>query len=273
MELADIGHPRKMAEGVLKLVPGITFPIPIDDIALALDIRAIEDFETEAFEGALLTNESKSNASILVRSGIIEPRRRFTIGHELGHYLMPLHFPPGDGFRCTQQDMREQEKPGVSGRPQWEAQANAFASELLMPTSEYRRRLKAAGGASIEAILSLSDAFGVSRIACGIAMLRMADSPLALVAAKEGIIKSVYPSREFPRLGLKVGMKIPKASIAAVKTGTEDSVSDCEPIDPCHWVVQEIEGLELYEQALFQVEGWTLTLLTAEVPDEDESDE
>lgn len=268
MELADIGHPRKLAEAVLKQIPGITFPIPIDEIALALDIRAIQDFDTDSFEGALLTNESKSNASILVRRGIIEPRRRFTIGHELGHYLMPLHFPSGDGFRCTQQDMRTEEKTGASGRPQWEAQANAFASELLMPNSEYRRQLKAVGGPSIEAILSLSNAFGVSRIACGIAMLKLADDPITLVAAKDGIIKSTYVGSGFPHLGLQKGMRIPKVSISAARTGEEDSVSACEAIDPCHWVAQDIEGLELYEQVLFQIDGWALTLLTAELPEE-----
>lgn len=273
MELADIGHPRKLASAVLSLIPSVVFPLPIDEVALALGIRAIESIDTDAFAGALLTNESKSNAAILVRSGTLEPRRRFTVGHELGHYLMPLHFPGADGFRCSTQDMNTEERPGLSGRSQWEAQANAFSSELLMPAVELKKRLRSKGGASVDALVALSDEFGTSKIACGRSILAAADEPCAIVVAKDGVVNQIYRSREFPFISLKPGLRLPRSSIAG---GTEleyDQISSIEPTEQCEWLSRDNrKGLELFEQVLQQKEGWTLTLLTAEI-DEDESED
>lgn len=269
MDLADIGHPRKMAEAVLGLMPSPQFPLPIDDVAMALDIRAIQEIEGAAFEGALLTNESKSNAAILVRAGVIDTRRRFTIGHELGHYLMPLHFPNADGFQCSKEDMRREEGPGLTGKPMWEAQANAFASELLMPTTEYRLRLRKAGGPSLESLVALSDVFGVSKLACAMTLMRVADDASAFVVSQKGLIRRVFRSRDFPFISLQNGMPLPKNSIASQIDAADHSISDCEPIDPCHWLSKDINGLELFEQTLFQEDDWALTMLTAEVPDDE----
>ena len=43
--------------------------------------------DTTSFEGALLTDPDKSQGIILCRPGVPGGRRRFTIGHELGHFL------------------------------------------------------------------------------------------------------------------------------------------------------------------------------------------
>lgn len=273
MDLADIGHPRKMAEAVLGLIPTPQFPLPIDDVAMALDIRAIQEIEGAAFEGALLTNESKSNAAILVRAGVIETRRRFTIGHELGHYLMPLHFPSADGFRCSKEDMRREEGLGLTGKPMWEAQANAFASELLMPTTEYRLRLRKAGGPSLESLVLLSEVFGVSKLACAMTLMRIGDDTTAFVVSQRGVIRRIFRNSDFPFISLQNGMPLPKGSFASQSGAAENSVSDCEPIDPCHWLSKDINELELFEQTLFQEDGWALTMLTAEFADDEFADD
>lgn len=273
MELADIGHPRKMAEGVLRLIPGVCFPLPIDEVALALGIRKIESFDTDAFEGALLTNDTKSNAAILFRAGTIEPRRRYTIGHELGHYLMPLHFPSSGGFQCKKSDFETDERSGMSGRPLWEAQANAFASNLLMPASEFKRRLRLLSGASIEALVSLSDDFGTSKIASGRRLLDMSDTPCAIVVAKDGVIKHLYRAKAFPFISLKAGLRLPRDSLSLIQPLLADQHSDVESTEQCNWLSKDDqEGLELFEQTLCQRDGWTLTLLTADIEDSDDED-
>ena len=270
MELADIGHPRKMAEGVLNQIPAITYPIPIDEIALALGIRRIEDFPTEDFEGALLANESKSNCAILVRAGIRDTRRRFTVGHELGHYLMPLHFPSAEGFRCSSSDMKSEDRPGLVGRPQWEAQANTFSSELLMPRVEFKRRLRKLNGASIEALIALSDDFGVSKTAAGRKLLELADDPCAMILAKRGRVEQVYRGSEFPFIQLKKGLPMPRGSTAYFEAASTADISEVEEADQCQWLSSEKSEVELFEQTLVQADGWTLTLLTAEIDEEDE---
>jgi len=60
----------------------------------------------EGYEGGLLTSADKFNGTILYNRASPQARRRFTIGHELGHFLMPSHLPSADGrFLCKMQDM------------------------------------------------------------------------------------------------------------------------------------------------------------------------
>lgn len=269
IELADIGNPRKMAAGVLDLLPKVEFPLPIEEIALALEIRQIIEFETQAFEGALLTDEAKSDCTIVVRKGLRPERRRFTVGHELGHYLMPLHIPAGDGFRCTTADFRQEEPPTARGKAAWEAEANTFSAELLMPPAEFKKRLRAAHGASLEALVSLCSDFGVSKTAGGRRMTQISDDPCALVVSKDGVIKQIYRHDAFPFVGLKHGMPVPRDALIRSFREPKDSISDIDETDPAGWHLRERRGLELYEQVLMQDEGWGITLLTAEIEDED----
>jgi Zn-dependent peptidase ImmA (M78 family) len=268
MELADIGNPRLMAEGVVKLLPDVVFPMPVDEVALALGIRTIEEFETSSFEGALLSNESKSNCAILVRAGVLETRRRFTIGHELGHYLMPLHFPSAEGFKCTKSDMSTDEASGLTGRPQWEAQANTFSSELLMPRLEFKRRLLLTKGPSIESLIKLSDDFGVSKVAVGRRVMQLSDDPCAIIVAKNQKVEAIYRGPEFPFISLKRGFSMPRGTTAFDSALHPSGASDVEDADQCHWLSRDKRNLNLYEQTLFQANDWTLTLLTAEIDDE-----
>lgn len=270
IELADIGNPRRMAAGVLGLLPDVVFPLPVEDIALALEIRRIVDFDTEAFEGALLTDEAKSNCTILVRAGTRPERRRFTVGHELGHYLMPLHIPTGDGFRCTQTDLRQGESTTTRGNSAWEAEANTFAAELLMPPKEFKQRLRNARGPSLEALVSMCADFGVSKTAGGRRMTQLADDPCALLISKDGVIQQTYRHDNFPFVGLKKGMPIPRDAQARTFRESPGSISDVEETDPSGWQLRERRGLELYQQVMAQANGWGITLLTAEIDDDDE---
>lgn len=272
MELADIGNPRKMAAGVLGLLPSVVFPLPVEEIALALEIRQIVPFDTDSFEGALLTDEAKSNCAILVRSDARPERRRFTVGHELGHYLMPLHIPTGDGFRCTQADMRQEERTGARGNAAWEAEANTFAAELLMPHVEFRRKLRAESDVSIEALTSVATEFGVSKMACGRRIMQLSDDPCAMLISKDGVVKQVYRHADFPYIGLQSGMAMPRDALARTFKESPGSASDIESTEPCGWHICEKRGLEVYEQVLLQAGGWRLTLLTAELAEDEDED-
>jgi len=271
MELADIGHPRLMAEAVIKQIPAIAYPLPIEEVALALNIARIEDIDTDAFEGALLADDTKSSCAILLKAGVIETRRRFTIGHELGHALMPLHFPSAGRFQCTKSDMRGNDSSGLKGRPLWEAQANEFSSELLMPRNEFKRRLRAKRGASIEALVELSDEFGVSKTAAGRRLISLSDDPTSMIIARHGKIEQVYRGADFPFLSVARGHSLPRGATALAIVNAQDAdVSEADEADPHDWMARPPKDMELFEQTLFQAKGWTLTLLMAEIPDEDD---
>ena len=56
-------------------------------------------------------------------------RQRFTLAHELGHYLMPWHL--GADFYCDTTDRRADLRPKSADEPE----ANRFAAELLVPSA------------------------------------------------------------------------------------------------------------------------------------------
>jgi Zn-dependent peptidase ImmA (M78 family) len=74
--------------------------------AQELDIADIRDMSTDGFEGGLITDDARSSGYILVNRSARRRRRRFTIGHELGHFLMTTHKVPAGGFQCSRDDMR-----------------------------------------------------------------------------------------------------------------------------------------------------------------------
>ena len=130
---------------ILKAEPGLTAPIPIDAIARQLDIVDIQDLKADGFVGGLITDVSRSEGFILVKRGLMEERRRFTLGHELGHFLMVHHNPTDGRFLCTAADMnrRTSRREQLPPAQRWEVEANEFASLLLMPPPMWRKEMDA----------------------------------------------------------------------------------------------------------------------------------
>ena len=49
------GHPERLAGAIHDQLPGLTGPVPVVEIALALDIEEIRETPLMSFEGALIT--------------------------------------------------------------------------------------------------------------------------------------------------------------------------------------------------------------------------
>ena len=92
------------------------------------------DIMIEAFPvrgDALLVENPKNNPRPLIILNSLRPnpgRRRFTLAHELGHLLLPWHY----GNRSCSPSYLDDYVSGDYGLT--EAEANRFASELLLPT-------------------------------------------------------------------------------------------------------------------------------------------
>ncbi|MBB2796826.1 UNVERIFIED_ORG: hypothetical protein GGD58_005744 [Rhizobium pisi] len=84
MDLADTGSPEGLVSLILKHEPDFRVPVPIEELALQLEIEEIAELETDGFEGGLITDGNRSRGIILVRRGVNQPRRRFTIGMSSG---------------------------------------------------------------------------------------------------------------------------------------------------------------------------------------------
>ena len=108
--------------------------VPVESIAESLGIQVQRDQVGDGLSGFLVRTTGTGEAVIGVNANHTQRRQRFTIAHELGHYLLhegeAVHF---DG-----------EKPGVTvnlrnresstGETDIEVEANLFAAELLMPS-------------------------------------------------------------------------------------------------------------------------------------------
>ena len=151
------------AEELLAEVPGWiwdgrSLPVPIEDIAdshCGLFVRDVEDMSTapgcppiageQTISGLLLP----SRGEIWVNAEEARqwpPRRRFTIGHELGHWV--LHQDEQTSLFCRHGtvDPDEDERSARPPLDPIEEQANWFAASLLMPAALVRRHYERTGG-------------------------------------------------------------------------------------------------------------------------------
>jgi DNA helicase-2/ATP-dependent DNA helicase PcrA len=155
-------------------------PTPLDNIVRRLGF-AVATFHASAHPGTLGYLEPGEDL-IFLRAGLPEPIRRFTLAHELGHALM--HRPSGQpdavesvgGFGdapCAEADLEsasgvwelgdEALRPGqaYSARARREAEANQFASELLLPANLVRAAYRDAE-TSATPVRTLARRFAVS---------------------------------------------------------------------------------------------------------------
>lgn len=132
------GDPRapELLRRYLAAFPCAAVPVPVEDIAEdLLGLRVRVDSGMGALSGALLP------AHRLIRVNADEPpdRRRFTVAHEIGHWVV----------HCAEQRerapimCRSVETPGA--RDVREREANVFAADLLMPEDAVRGRFDTVG--------------------------------------------------------------------------------------------------------------------------------
>jgi len=109
---------------------GAEFPVPVEAIAEDLCGLVVEELDGLAVSGMLLPSERR------VCLNLAEPpqRRRFTLAHELVHWICQAQ----NGVRADRY-CRVEEMGLDATRKRLEREANVFAAELLMPEDEVRR--------------------------------------------------------------------------------------------------------------------------------------
>ena len=276
MHLADLGAPDALAEGILKQVPDMPIPVPIEDVARSVDITDITLIGTDSFEGGLVTDRDKSEGVILVNRKSRRQRQRFTIGHELGHFLMPLHLPDnGIQFMCTLADMRRSDSSKTADRSvRVEVEANCFAASMLMPAVLFRRDLARSAVPDIALLLRLCDKYDTSKEATARRFCELTDTPSAAVFSKDGKFLYAVRGREFPFIALRRDQPLAEKSLTARFKGVEGDVSNMAAIDSYWWTDAEPHcNGQILEQALLQVDGYRLTLLQLDEEGIEEGDD
>lgn len=141
-------------------------------------------------DGALINSDENPNSfTAFVNSEISnEGRRRFTLAHEIGHFV--LHRDIQKEFSCNYFDRTELQKDGL------EKEANKFASQILMPPNrirEYDNRTW-----NFETLKDVAERFNVSLQAAGLQVVKKSSRKIAFVVSTSDVVEwGISSSRLF----------------------------------------------------------------------------
>lgn len=168
----------------------LQLPLKIDLDALARDLRlSIFEVDSKSFDGALLRSSRKHTGRILLRRGFREDgRRRFTIAHEIGHYLLHGEMQKPCSPLVIESWKQDQPKP--------ELEADTFASELLLPTKDVVCYV-AKRWPSLQVVIDIAETFGTSMMAAARKFCDVAPQACAVVWSTKRQIRWFHPSPTF----------------------------------------------------------------------------
>lgn len=189
--MTDAKRPMAEANRISKMLNAVLgterFPVKVDELALeysrqcfaASPIDRVQGEGLDGFDGMLAANKSRSKWLILYNSATAsEGRKRFTIAHEFGHYL--LHRHQQDRFECGGDDI----ETGDNNERDIEVEADSFASTLLMPLDDFRRQVDRQS-ISFDLLGHCADRYGVSLTAAALRWTEIAPKRAVLVASRD----------------------------------------------------------------------------------------
>jgi hypothetical protein len=209
----------------------------------------------------------RPEGAIIFNISAPKPRRRFTIGQELGHFLIPWHRALGSR-QCSRGNMRIQ--GGTSPDQRREAEANRFSAGMLMPKPLFQRDLQRFGAADVAHVLELRKRYGTSLEATANRYIDLTDDCCAFVYSLRGVVRYIKATRDFPRPTVRRGDELPISSLSATDRGGLGRPSRWQEIAAAVWLAERPLTV-IQEQTLVQNGGYRATLLFID-PDDAERD-
>jgi len=197
----------------------------------------------------------KDRAVVYVSRDTSPHRKRFSTGHELGHW----HHHRGKSFVCRSSDIG---KPIDEKSKDAERQADAYSGDLILPPFMVGPRLERIGEISLDGIAELASQFNASVTATAIRTMRMTRQPLILVA--HNLFGRMWQWPSITAGGMRVRDDVDARSSAFVSmlSGNKASAARKEPAN--YWFDRRhIEQFDVRVQSFRTVEGEVLTLLRA----------
>jgi len=174
-------HPDELLDEL-----GILEPEEIDLEGIAAYCGAFVVYEPlSGAEARIVGNRDK--AFITVNSNSLRSRQRFSIGHELGHWMWDRGRM---AFACSS-DVQDRRWSGADK----ETLANKFAADLLMPVQMFRGRAQRRPS-TIETVSDLADQFQASLTATAIRLVEFGSFPCIVVLHSSSGRDWFFGSRE-----------------------------------------------------------------------------
>lgn len=247
------------------------FPVKVDEVALEYSRQCCPDDPIdkvmgeplEGFEGMLTANRARSKWLVLYNNAMPSMgRQRFTIAHELGHYL--LHRDRQDQFECGSDDIETADGADERRERQLETEADQFASALLMPLDDFRRQVDGQP-IGVDLLNHCAARYGASLTAAALKWIDVAPERAILVASGEDHLLWAKSNEAAYRSGAyfatrKQTIEVPAASLAHSSNG--DSTNKVEAKRAQVWLPREPASMPLTEMTLIAAPpDYTLTLL------------
>jgi hypothetical protein len=207
-------------------------------------IKEPADLTWNSSEGALVRNpDNEAEWGIFVNPKARQERRRFTIAHELGHFV--LHRSRQTVFTCGKENIYT----GIATLKQIEREADDFASNLLMPGDVIHQRID---GKRIDFHLlsGLAKEFGVSFEAMCIRFVKYTDQRAVLVYWDHGFLKYQWPSDGARKTRVRLrDAGDPPEPLPGTLAADDTIDQEWEGIDmsATHWCSSEADEVELRE--------------------------
>lgn len=166
----------------------------VDDVEeTAKKLRlSIREVASTNFEGALIRIPQSMEGIIALKNYFKEPgRRRFTVAHEVAHFILPGHGQ--DECYCTSAQI-ESWRNDATRRQEYEA--NRFASELLLP-SRVLHPIVNSRDLTLARIKELAVQFDTSLTATAVKSVGVTEEPCAVICSVRRKVKWVHKSETF----------------------------------------------------------------------------
>ena len=266
-------RPKAQANDISKLLNKVLgtdrFPVAVEDVALQYSqqrfreapIAKIHGEDLDGFDGMLAANKKRDKWMILYNSAVSsEGRKRFTVAHEFGHYL--LHRHQQEEFACGTGDIET--KGGGKGSRDIEKEADDFATTLLMPLDDFRRQVDGET-VSFELLGHCADRYGVSLTAAAIRWLEIAPERAVLVASRDDHMLWATSNEDAFNSGAyfatrKNTIELPRSALAHSRNCTGQS--QLRRAQARLWFPREPDEMPITEMTKVAGNyGYTLTLL------------
>lgn len=192
--------PETIAKETLQRCKIDKFPVEPEDICRKLGIFFQEDRLNKSKEGCSFKEDGKYG--ILINNRVKnERRKKFTFAHEIGHIQLN-HLKDIKYIMCLSEDIENYKTDKTK-----EAEANRFASELILPSSEIIKHIKKSD-INFDLIEEISMSYGASFTATAVKVVELSDLPCILVMSKDKKIEWFIASQD-----VKYKYDVPKSDL------------------------------------------------------------
>lgn len=233
-----------------------TKALDLDVLASALGITEIRYEPNLSFEGMLIAPLEKGEGKILINASSDKKRQRFTLAHELGHYIIPSHVQTNSaGFYCFGKDLDDQNTSVIrvdEKHIRQEQEANQFATELLMPMHLIEPYL--AHEKPLQGICSLASKAKVSIAASARRFASLTDRAMIVLFSQNGVFSYCRWSKKITSSRLCQGVRLP------LTPRTSSNMTERAQVSPSLWGFKDTKYV-IYQQTIYLNRGYEITVI------------